>query len=56
MWTHTKPLPDWAFKTAEINGNKNALDKTATWFIDQIVSGEGGHLASHLHCDYAKQC
>jgi len=40
MWTHTKPLPDWAFKQQEINGNKNALDKTATWFIDQIVSGE----------------
>ncbi|KAH2944857.1 hypothetical protein KXW45_005012 [Aspergillus fumigatus] len=25
MWTHTTPLPEWAFKQAEINGNKNIL-------------------------------
>ncbi|RFU33551.1 hypothetical protein B7463_g2812, partial [Scytalidium lignicola] len=23
MWTHTTPLPDWAYKQQEINGNKN---------------------------------
>ena len=41
MWTHNKPLPDWAFKQQEINGNKNAVDRTATWVIETIVSGEG---------------
>lgn len=44
MWTHTKALPDWAFKQQEINGNKNALDKTATWFVEQVISGEGADL------------
>jgi len=40
MWTHPKPLPDWAFNQQEINGNKNAQDKTATWVVDQLISGE----------------
>ncbi|KAG6334600.1 hypothetical protein ID866_4494 [Astraeus odoratus] len=38
MWTHTKQLPDWAFKQQEINGNKNSFEKSATWYIDQIIS------------------
>lgn len=40
MWTHRKPLPDWAFKQQEINGNKNALEKTATWYVDDLVGAE----------------
>lgn len=40
MWTHSKQLPDWAFKQQEINGNKNAADKTATWYVDEIVADE----------------
>jgi dolichyl-phosphate-mannose-protein mannosyltransferase len=40
MWTHEKQLPDWAFKQQEINGNKNPIEKTATWFVDQIVADE----------------
>jgi len=37
MWTHTEtPLPDWGFNQQEINGNKNALEKTAIWFIDDL--------------------
>ncbi|EJU03808.1 O-mannosyltransferase [Dacryopinax primogenitus] len=43
MWTHSQPLPDWAFKQQEINGNKNAQDRTATWFVDEIVSDETGN-------------
>ncbi|RDB20864.1 Dolichyl-phosphate-mannose--protein mannosyltransferase 4 [Hypsizygus marmoreus] len=42
MWTHPKQLPDWAFKQQEINGNKNPTEKTATWFVDEIVFGEDG--------------
>jgi dolichyl-phosphate-mannose-protein mannosyltransferase len=40
LWTHPKPLPDWAFKQQEINGNKKASDKSATWFVDGIVGDE----------------
>lgn len=41
LWTHNKQLPDWAYKQQEINGNKNPIDKTAVWFADAIVAGEG---------------
>lgn len=40
MWTHKKPLPDWAFKQQEINGNKNNQEKTATWFVDSLIDAE----------------
>ncbi|KAI5120378.1 hypothetical protein M0805_006900 [Coniferiporia weirii] len=40
MWTHKKPLPDWAFKQQEINGNKNAQEKTATWYVDSLIAAE----------------
>lgn len=38
MWTHTTPLPDWAFKQAEINGNKNILQSSNVWYVDEIPS------------------
>ncbi|KIX92127.1 uncharacterized protein Z520_12120 [Fonsecaea multimorphosa CBS 102226] len=38
MWTHTTPLPDWAFKQAEINGNKNAQQSSNIWYVDDIPS------------------
>ncbi|KAG9053935.1 hypothetical protein FS842_006722 [Serendipita sp. 407] len=37
VWTHPKALPEWAFKQQEVNGNKNSEDRTATWFVDDIV-------------------
>jgi len=40
MWTHSKQLPEWAFKQQEINGNKNPSEKSATWFVDQVISTE----------------
>ncbi|KAJ5180447.1 hypothetical protein N7492_003657 [Penicillium capsulatum] len=36
MWTHTTPLPDWGFKQAEINGNKNILQSSNLWFPETI--------------------
>jgi dolichyl-phosphate-mannose-protein mannosyltransferase len=36
MWTHNTPLPDWAYKQAEINGNKNALQTSNTWFVEAV--------------------
>ena len=44
MWTHTEALPEWGFKQQEINGNKNALDKSALWYVDDIFPDE-----SELH-------
>jgi dolichyl-phosphate-mannose-protein mannosyltransferase len=41
MWTHSKQLPDWGFKQQEINGNKNPTDKSAAWFVDDVVESEG---------------
>ncbi|KAF9006174.1 glycosyltransferase family 39 protein [Cyathus striatus] len=38
MWTHTKQLPDWAFKQQEINGNKSPTEKSATWYVDEVVT------------------
>lgn len=36
MWTHTTPLPDWAFKQAEINGNKNIQQTSNIWFVEDV--------------------
>ena len=38
MWTHTSPLPDWAFKQAEINGNKQVQQSSNIWYVDEIPS------------------
>jgi len=40
MWTHSEQLPEWAFKQQEINGNKNPTERTATWFVDNIIADE----------------
>ncbi|KAG8724083.1 hypothetical protein FRC09_000425 [Ceratobasidium sp. 395] len=46
MWTHPSPLPDWAFNQQEINGNKNSVDKSCVWFVDDIISDETGSTSS----------
>lgn len=38
MWTHTTPLPEWAYKQAEINGNKNVQQTSNVWMVDDIPS------------------
>ncbi|PWN31975.1 putative PMT4-dolichyl-phosphate-mannose--protein O-mannosyltransferase [Meira miltonrushii] len=41
VWTHTEtPLPEWGFNQQEVNGNKNALDKSAVWFVDELYPDE----------------
>ncbi|KII87353.1 glycosyltransferase family 39 protein [Plicaturopsis crispa FD-325 SS-3] len=40
LWTHPGQLPEWAFKQQEVNGNKNPSEKTATWYVDEIISDE----------------
>ena len=42
MWTHTTPLPDWAYKQAEINGNKNIQQSSNVWYVDEIPSIPAG--------------
>ncbi|KAK2749727.1 hypothetical protein FQN55_002963 [Onygenales sp. PD_40] len=36
MWTHTTPLPEWGFKQAEINGNKNTQQSSNIWYAEDI--------------------
>lgn len=36
MWTHTTPLPDWGYKQAEVNGNKNVQQSSNIWFVEEI--------------------
>lgn len=37
MWTFSEtPLPDWAYKQQEVNGNKEVSDKTTLWFVDEL--------------------
>ncbi|KAG8889578.1 hypothetical protein FRB98_003640 [Tulasnella sp. 332] len=40
LWTHAKPLPDWAYKQQEINGNKAVQDRSTTWFVENIITDE----------------
>ncbi|KAJ5120567.1 Glycosyl transferase family 39 [Penicillium bovifimosum] len=40
MWTHTTPLPDWGYKQAEINGNKNLLQSSNTWYVESVENLE----------------
>ncbi|CAG8457563.1 10972_t:CDS:10 [Ambispora gerdemannii] len=37
LWTHDAPLPDWAYKQQEVNGNKNNLEKSNYWFANEII-------------------
>ncbi|KAL2199780.1 glycosyltransferase family 39 protein [Corynascus similis CBS 632.67] len=38
MWTHTKPLPEWAYKQQEINGNKQIAPSSNVWLVEDIPS------------------
>ncbi|KAK3945281.1 Dolichyl-phosphate-mannose--protein mannosyltransferase [Diplogelasinospora grovesii] len=43
MWTHTTPLPDWAFKQQEINGNKQLAPSSNVWLVEDIPSLPADH-------------
>ncbi|RMZ33070.1 hypothetical protein D0859_02794 [Hortaea werneckii] len=38
LWTHPTipPLPDWGYKQAEINGNKNIMQSSNLWYVEDI--------------------
>ncbi|TFY80319.1 hypothetical protein EWM64_g3692 [Hericium alpestre] len=42
LWTHREQLPDWAFKQQEVNGDKNPNEKSAIWYVDEIVATDDG--------------
>jgi len=42
LWTHKQALPDWAYGQQEVNGNKNAPEKSTLWYGGEIVEdGQG---------------
>ena len=43
LWTHPTALPEWAFGQQEVNGNKNAQDRTTSWFVDEIIADGTGN-------------
>lgn len=47
IWTHNKKLPDWGLGQLEVNGNKNAIDKTNFWSAQEIR----GKNASEINAD-----
>jgi dolichyl-phosphate-mannose-protein mannosyltransferase len=59
MWTHTKVLPEWGFQQQEINGNKNLLQSSNIWFVEDIIDlkDEGpSHLKSPADCSARGGC
>ena len=38
MWTHPQPLPEWAYKQQEVNGNKNLQQASNLWYVQDITS------------------
>jgi dolichyl-phosphate-mannose-protein mannosyltransferase len=49
MWTHTKLLPEWAFKQQEINGNKNILQAQNIWLVEDVIGLEDECTSTPLH-------
>ncbi|ORY26861.1 hypothetical protein BCR39DRAFT_539830 [Naematelia encephala] len=43
LWTHAQSLPEWAFGQQEVNGNKNAADRTTSWYVDDIIADGTGN-------------
>ena len=46
IWTHNRKLPDWGLEQLEVNGNKNAVDKTNYWSAQEI---RGKNAVSYTH-------
>ncbi|KAG5932199.1 hypothetical protein E4U60_005405 [Claviceps pazoutovae] len=38
MWTHSKPLPDWGSRQQEINGNKQVVQGSNIWLVEDITT------------------
>jgi dolichyl-phosphate-mannose-protein mannosyltransferase len=43
LWTHATALPEWAYGQQEVNGNKNAQDRTTSWYVDDIIADGTGN-------------
>lgn len=40
LWTGIFPLPEWGHKQQEVNGNKAPQERSATWFVEEIILDE----------------
>ena len=40
LWTGTTPLPEWGYKQQEVNGNKAPQERSATWYVEEIIEDE----------------
>ncbi|KAK4686015.1 hypothetical protein P7C73_g4117, partial [Tremellales sp. Uapishka_1] len=43
LWTHAGLLPEWGFGQNEVNGNKNALDRSTLWYANDIIADGTGN-------------
>ena len=43
LWTHPSALPEWAYNQQEVNGNKNAGDRSTSWYVDDIIADGSGN-------------
>ena len=50
MWTHKKPLPDWGYQQQEVNGNKNILQSSNIWFVEDIIGLEDEGCPPRISC------
>jgi dolichyl-phosphate-mannose-protein mannosyltransferase len=62
MWTHSKVLPDWGFQQQEINGNKNILQSSNIWYVEDIIGLQDdsnppllGYLTNLRTCDHGTE-
>ncbi|RCH97543.1 hypothetical protein CU098_009952 [Rhizopus stolonifer] len=47
VWVHNKKLPEWGLGHLEVNGNKNAVDKTNYWVAQEIKGKNATELNAH---------
>ncbi|KAL7415547.1 dolichyl-phosphate-mannose-protein mannosyltransferase [Mrakia frigida] len=40
LWTGTTALPEWGYKQQEVNGNKAPQERSATWYVEEIIEDE----------------
>ncbi|KAI7898413.1 glycosyltransferase family 39 protein [Cokeromyces recurvatus] len=47
VWAHNQKLPEWGLEQLEVNGNKNAVDKTNYWSAQDIKGKNATLINAH---------
>ncbi|KAI9472381.1 MAG: dolichyl-phosphate-mannose--protein mannosyltransferase 4 [Benjaminiella poitrasii] len=47
VWAHNQKLPEWGLEHLEVNGNKNAIDKTNYWSAQEIKGKDPAEINAH---------